>query len=189
MYIMSHDSHYIGLKGQSFFFLVNTKAKAKRSNGFSSSFIQKIKVFNISNASVSSHMESLGNFKKKWSTKQRKRKWETTYIIVYSKKKRKKRKERKSVLSHLQSSGDWRWTKKKLLRGATPASSSSSSFSPSSLFSFLTNETFRVSAQYPFTGRNNRIWPVWSVFFPVRNKGVICTGALVGTVTELTSLA
>ena len=39
--------------------------------------------------------------------------------------------------------------------------------------------------------------PVWPIFFPVRNKGVICTGALTGTIytgrtgrygTELTSL-
>ena len=50
--------------------------------------------------------------------------------------------------------------KKLLLHGATPASSSSSSFSPSSLFSFLTND---VSTRYPFTGRNNRILSVQSV--------------------------
>ena len=56
--------------------------------------------------------------------------------------------------------------KKQLLPGATPASSYSS-FSPSSLFSFLTNETFRVLAWYPFTDRNSRISPVKPVFFLV----------------------
>ena len=66
--------------------------------------------------------------------------------------------------------------KKLLLHGATPASSSSSSFSPSSLFSFLAND---VSARYPFTGRNNRILPVQSVhdrygqyFFRYEIKGL-----------------
>ena len=70
MYIMSH---HIRLKGQSFFFfLLIQRPKLKRSNGFSSSFIQKLKVFNISNASVSSHVESLGNFKKKYKAKKEK---------------------------------------------------------------------------------------------------------------------
>ena len=62
--------------------------------------------------------------------------------------------------------------KKQLLHGATPASSPSSSFSHSSLFSFLTND---VSAWYPFTVWNSRISPVQPVqlvFFPVRNKGL-----------------
>ena len=57
---------------------------------------------------------------------------------------------------------------------------------------------FLVSVRYAFTGRNSRISPVWPVFFPVRNKGGICTGLLTGTVytgrtgrygTKLTSLA
>ena len=41
---------------------------------------------------------------------------------------------------------------------------------------------FRVSAQYPFTDRNSWISPIRPVFFVVRNKGVICTGLLAGTV-------
>ena len=49
--------------------------------------------------------------------------------------------------------------KKQLFHNATPASSSSFSFSPSFLFSFLTNETFRVSAWYPFTDQNSQISP------------------------------
>ena len=55
-----------------FFFWLIQRPKLKRSNGFSSSFIQKLKVFNISNASVSSHVESLGNFKKKYKVKKEK---------------------------------------------------------------------------------------------------------------------
>ena len=59
---------------------------------------------------------------------------------------------------------------------------------------------FRVSARYPFIGRNNQISPVWPIrpiFFSVRNRGCTCIGALADTVytgrtsrysTKLTSL-
>ena len=59
-------------------------------------------------------------------------------------------------------------------------------------------KAFHVSALYPFTDRNSRILPVWSVFFSKQNKGVLCTSLLAGTVyightgqygTEFTSLA
>ena len=142
----------------------------------SSSFIQKLKTFNISNARqlvsmYCSHVESLGNFKNKYKTKKEKVRNQTTYITKFSKKKEsetnkeeeeKKRKKKKK--------------KKQLLHGATPASLSSSSFSPSSLFSFLTNETFRVSARYPFTGRKGRISSVQPLhsryFFWDKKKGL-----------------
>ena len=101
LYIMLH---HIWLKGQSFFFWLIQRPKLKRSNGFSSSFIQKLKVFNISNASVSSHVESLGNFKKKYKAKK-----EKVRNHIHNSVQQKK----KSVLSHLQSSGDWRWIEKK----------------------------------------------------------------------------
>ena len=57
------------------------------------------------------------------------------------------------------------------------------------LFSFLTNETFHVSAWYPFTDRNSWTSPVQSVhgqydwyFFRNEIRRVICIGALAGTV-------
>ena len=57
------------------------------------------------------------------------------------------------------------------------------------LFSFLTNETFHVSARYPFTDRNSWTSPVQSVhgqydwyFFRNEIRGVICISALAGTV-------
>ena len=130
----------------------------------SSSFIQNLKAFNISNARqlvsvYCRHVESLGSFQYfqcqatsvnvvMTNTKKEKVRNQTTYITKFRregdglKRRRKKRKKKK---------------KKQLLHGTTPASSSSSSFSPSSLFSFLTNETFRVLARYPFTSRNSRI--------------------------------
>ena len=58
-------------------------------------------------------------------------------------------------------------------------------------------KAFRVSARYPFIGRNSRILPVQSVFFLVWNKRVINTGLLASMVytdhtgqygTKLTSL-
>ena len=58
----------------------------------SSSFIQKLKTFNISNARqlvsmYCSHVESLGNFKNKYKTKKEKVRNQTTYITKFSKKK------------------------------------------------------------------------------------------------------
>ena len=68
--------------------------------------------------------------------------------------------------------------------------SSSSSFSFSFFFLFILVRNI-------FTDRNSRISPVQLVFFPIRNKGCTCIGALTSTVytghigwygTELTSL-
>ena len=66
--------------------------------------------------------------------------------------------------------------KKQLFHDATPTSSSSFSFSPSFLFSFLINETFRVSAWYPFTGQNSQISPIHyrysQYFFQYETRGL-----------------
>ena len=102
-YVASHSAQRPKLFFFYYYWLIQ-RPKLKRSNGFSSSFIQKLKVFNISNASVSSHVENLGNFKKKYKAKKEKVR-NHIHNSVQPKK--------KSVLSHLQSSGDWRWTEKK----------------------------------------------------------------------------
>ena len=154
---------------------LGSKPKLKRSDG-ELIFYSKIKSFQYfqclaTSVSVLSHVESLGNFKNKYKTKKEKVRNQTTYITKFSKKKEsetnkeeeeKKRKKKKK--------------KKQLLHGATPASLSSSSFSPSSLFSFLTNETFRVSARYPFTGRKGRISSVQPLcsryFFRYKKRGL-----------------
>ena len=108
----------------------------------SSSFIQNLKAFNISNARqlvsvYCRHVESLGSFQYfqcqatsvnvvMTNTKKEKVRNQTTYITKFRregdglKRRRKKRKKKK---------------KKQLLHGATPTSSSSSSFSP--FFFFL----------------------------------------------------
>ena len=83
-YIMSH---HIGLKGQSW------KKVMESFHVGSSSFIQKLKAFNISNARqlvlvYCSHMKSLGNFKNKYKTKKEKVRNQTTYITKFSKKER-----------------------------------------------------------------------------------------------------
>ena len=142
----------------------------------SSSFIQKLKTFNISNARqlvsmYCSHVESLGNFKNKYKTKKEKVRNQTTYITKFSKRERegdRQRSRRKKIKKKKK--------KKQLLHDATPTSSLSSSFSLSSLFSFLTNETFCVSARYPFTSQNSRISLVQPVcgryFFRYETKGL-----------------
>ena len=38
---------------------------------------------------------------------------------------------------------------------------------------------FLVSVRYAFIGWNSWISPIWPVFFPIRNKGGICTDLLV----------
>ena len=126
-----------------------------------------------------SHVESLRNFKNKYKIKKEKVRNQTIHNKVQQKKKKNTRRRRTDPTEKKKKKkkGRGRQTdrqrrrrkkgkkkKKQLLHGATPASSSSSSFSPSSLFSFLTND---VSAQYPFTSRNSRISPIWLVFFPV----------------------
>ena len=147
-YIMSH---HVGLKGQSW------KEVRESFHVESSSFIQKIKVFNIFNARqlvsvYCSHVESLGNFKNKYKTKKEKVRSQTTYITKFSKRKREGDRQRRRRKKGKKK-------KKQLPHGATPTSSLSSSFSPSSLFYFLTNETFRVSARYLFIGRHSQILP------------------------------
>ena len=79
----------------------------------------------------------------------------------FRKKKKKKRGRRTDQQRRRRKKGKKKKRKKKkqLFHNATPASSSSFSFSPSFLFSFLTNETFRVSAWYPFTDQNSQISP------------------------------
>ena len=80
----------------------------------------------------------------------------------FSKKKKKKRGRRTDQQRRRRKKGKKKKRKKKkqLFNDATPASSLSFSFSPSFLFSFLTNETFRVLAWYPFTGQNSQISPI-----------------------------
>ena len=122
----------------------------------SSSFIQNLKAFNISNARqlvsvYCRHVESLGSFQYFQcqatsvnvvitNTKKEKVRNQTTYITKFRregdglKRRRKKRKKKK---------------KKQLLHGATPTSSSSSSFSPFFFF-------FKVQIQWEVGNREKR---------------------------------
>ena len=135
-------------------------------------FYSKIKSFQCFQclAAVLSHAESLGNFKNKYKIKKEKVRNQTIHNKVQQKQNmrgrridqtEKKKKKKKMIGRRIDQQRRRRKKgkkkKKQLLHGATPASSSSSSFSPSSLFSFLTND---VSAQYPYTGRNSQILPV-----------------------------
>ena len=129
-------------------------------------------------AAVLSHVESLGNFKNKYKIKKEKVRNQTIHNKVQQKKKKNTRRRRTDPTEKKKKKkkGRGRQTdqqrrrrkkgkkkKKQLLHDATPASSSSSFFSPSSLFSFLTND---VLAWYPFTGQNSRISPTQ----PVRDQ-------------------
>ena len=77
-----------------------SKAKAEKKWWESSSFIQKLKAFNVSNAwqlclaTVLSHVESLGNFKNKYKIKKEKVRNQTIHNKVQQKKKKNTRRRR-----------------------------------------------------------------------------------------------
>ena len=150
------------------------RPKMKRSDGVLI-FYSKIKSFqyfqclaaNVSDVSVLSHVESLGNFKNKYKTKEekvrnqtihnkeeeerkKKKKRRRTYQTEKKKKekKKKKRRGRRIDQQRRRRKKGKKKKKKQLLHDATLDSSSSSSFSPS-LFSFLTNETFWPGIHLP----------------------------------------
>ena len=173
-------SHHVGLKGQSW------KEVMESFHVESSSFIQKLKTFNISNARqlvsmYCSHVESLGNFKNKYKTKKEKVRNQTTYITKFSKRKREGDRQRRRRKKGKKK-------KKQLPHGATPTSSLSSSFSPSFVFfpykwdfsCFSPVSIFRPK-QLDFACTVGT-QPVRLVFFPKWNKGVVCIGALASTV-------
>ena len=186
-------SHHVGLKGQSW------KEVMESFHVESSSFIQKLKTFNISNARqlvsmYCSHVESLGNFKNKYKTKKEKVRNQTTYISSAKKKRgrrTKKKKKKKKEEEEEEAVASWRhpcfvvvFFLFSFFSVFFPYKWNFSCFGPISIYRPKRPDFIGTAVTQP-------------VFFPVQKKGVICTDALASTVytsctgrygTELTSL-
>ena len=180
-------SHHVGLKGQSW------KEVMESFHVESSSFIQKLKTFNISNARqlvsmYCSHVESLGNFKNKYKTKKEKVRNQTTYITKFNKK---KERETKKEEEEEEAVASWRhpyfvvnFFLFSFFSVFFPYKWNFSCFGPISIYRPKRPDFVGTAITQP-------------VFFLGQKKGVICTDALASTVytsrtgwygTELTSL-